>query len=55
MYGTQSKAASVEYHELLDIPPIDSESMKKLYTNIIAGKKPDEIIAAHGAVSPGSR
>ena len=31
-----------------DIPPIDSEGMKKLYTNIIEGKKPNEIIAAHG-------
>jgi biotin operon repressor len=42
------KATSQEYQELLNIPPIDPEGMKKLYTDIIAGKKPDDIIAAHG-------
>ncbi len=46
--ATQKKTASLEYQELLNIPPIDSEGMKKLYTDIIAGKKPDEIIAAYG-------
>jgi hypothetical protein len=48
LYGTPKKTASLEYQELLNIPPIDSEGMKKLYTNIIDGKKPNEIIAAHG-------
>ncbi|MGA9154286.1 MAG: hypothetical protein WBZ36_27200 [Candidatus Nitrosopolaris sp.] len=48
VYGTQSKAAIAEYHELLDIPPIDSDGMKKLYSAIITGKKPAEIIAEHG-------
>jgi hypothetical protein len=48
LYSSQRKAASLEYQELLNIPPIDSEGMKKLYTNIIAGKKPNEIIAEHG-------
>jgi len=48
LYATPKKAASLEYQELLNIPPIDSEGMKKLYTNIIEGKKPNEIIAAHG-------
>jgi hypothetical protein len=48
VYTTQKKTASLEYQELLNIPPIDSEGMKKLYTDIIAGKKPDEIIAAYG-------
>jgi hypothetical protein len=48
VYGTQNKAAIAEYHELLDIPPIDSDGMKKLYSTIIAGKKPAEIIAEHG-------
>jgi hypothetical protein len=38
VYATRRNAASIEYQELLDIPPIDSEGMKKLYTNIIAGK-----------------
>jgi hypothetical protein len=48
VYATQKKMASSEYQELLNIPPLDSEGMKKLYTSIIAGKKPDEIIAAYG-------
>ena len=48
VYATQKKTASLEYQELLNIPAIDSEGMKKLYTSIIAGKKPDEIIAAYG-------
>jgi hypothetical protein len=48
VYAAQKKTARLEYQELLNIPPIDSEGMKKLYTNIIAGKKPDEIIAAYG-------
>jgi len=48
IYSSQRKAASLEYQELLNIPPIDPEGMKKLYTNIIAGKKPNEIIAEHG-------
>ncbi len=48
LYFSQRKAATLEYQELLNIPPIDSEGMKKLYTNIIAGKKPIEIIAEHG-------
>ena len=48
VYATRRKAASQEYQELLNIPPIGPEGMKKLYTNIIEGKKPDEIIAAHG-------
>jgi hypothetical protein len=48
VYPTRRKAASQEYQELLNIPPIDPEGMKKLYTNIIAGTKPDEIIATHG-------
>ena len=48
LYATPKKTASLEYQELLNIPPIDSEGMKILYTNIIEGKKPNEIIAAHG-------
>jgi len=48
LYATPKKTASIEYQELLNIPPIDSEGMKKLYADIIAGKKPDEIIAAYG-------
>jgi DNA-binding Lrp family transcriptional regulator len=48
VYATPKKTASLEYQELLNIPPVDSEGMKKLYTNIIEGKKPNEIIAAHG-------
>ena len=48
VYASQKKTASLEYQELLNIPAIDSEGMKKLYTSIIAGKKPDEIIAAYG-------
>ena len=48
LYATQKRTASLDYQELLDIPPIDSEGMKKLYTNIIEGKKPNEIIAANG-------
>jgi hypothetical protein len=48
LYATRRKAASQEYQELLNIPPIDPEGMKKLYTDINAGKKPNEIIAAHG-------
>jgi hypothetical protein len=48
VYATQKKTASLEYQELLNIPPLDTEGMKKLYTSIIAGKKPDEIIAAYG-------
>jgi hypothetical protein len=48
VYATQRKAGTLEYQELLNIPPIDSEGMKKLYTDILAGKKPDEIIAEHG-------
>jgi len=48
VYGTQSKAAIAQYHELLDIAPIDSDGMKKLYSTIVAGKKPAEIIAEHG-------
>jgi hypothetical protein len=48
LYATPKKTASLEYQELLNIPQIDSEGMKKLYTNIIEGKKPNEIIAAHG-------
>ena len=48
VYATRRKAAGQEYQELLNIPPIDPEGMKKLYTNIIAGKKPEEIIAAYG-------
>jgi|SRR5215471_7682879 hypothetical protein len=48
LYATPKKTASLEYQELLNIPQIDSEGMKILYTNIIEGKKPNEIIAAHG-------
>jgi biotin operon repressor len=48
VYASQKKTASLEYQQLLNIPPIDSEGIKKLYTSIIAGKKPDEIIAAYG-------
>jgi hypothetical protein len=47
VYATQKKTASLEYQELLNIPPLHTEGMKKLYTSIIAGKKP-EIIAAYG-------
>jgi hypothetical protein len=46
--GVYAPQRNLEYQELLNIPPIDSEGMKKLYTDIIAGKKPNEIIAEHG-------
>jgi len=48
VYASQKKTASLEYQELLNIPAIDSEGMKQLYSNILAGKKPAEIIAAYG-------
>jgi hypothetical protein len=37
-----------QYQELLSIPPIEPEGMKTLYSDLNAGKKPFEIIAAHG-------
>ncbi|MGB6672240.1 MAG: hypothetical protein WBE34_07395 [Candidatus Nitrosopolaris sp.] len=42
------KGPNQEYQELLSIPPIEPEGMKKLYSDLNAGKKPFEIIAAHG-------
>lgn len=46
--ASRRKGTSQEYQELLNIPPIDPEGMKKLYSSLNAGKKPYEIIAAHG-------
>lgn len=48
IYAIRRKSTTLEYQELLNIPPIDGEGMKKLYCSITAGKKPHEIIASHG-------
>jgi uncharacterized membrane protein YheB (UPF0754 family) len=36
------------HYQYLNIPDLDSEGMKKLYTEFEAGKKPSKIIADHG-------
>ena len=36
------------HYQYLNIPDLDSEGIKKLYTEFKAGKKPPEIIADHG-------
>jgi hypothetical protein len=36
------------HYQYLNIPDLDSEGIKKLYTEFNAGKKPPEIIADHG-------
>jgi hypothetical protein len=51
LYGiaaSRRKGIRHDYEELLDIPPIDSAGMKILYNDINAGRRPNEIIAAHG-------
>jgi hypothetical protein len=42
------KGTSQEYQDLLNIPPIEPDGIRKLYKDLNAGKKPIEIIAAHG-------
>lgn len=46
--STRNGTTRQEYQALLEIPPIDPEGMKILYSDLLEGKKPAEIIAAHG-------
>jgi hypothetical protein len=45
---SRTRGGKEEYRELLDLPMITSEDLKILYRELCEGKKPDEIIAAHG-------
>jgi hypothetical protein len=42
------KSEGNHHYPYLNIPDLDSEGIKKLYTEFKAGKKPPEIIADHG-------
>jgi hypothetical protein len=42
------KSEGNHHYPYLNIPDLDSEGMKKLYTEFEAGKKPSKIIADHG-------
>ena len=42
------KSEGNHHYQYLNVPDLDSEGIKKLYTEFNAGKKPPNIIADHG-------